>query len=97
MSDPGVHVTLFHMETQQAVPANYDSKRGFLGNFTPGTYECQALVNGEEHMSEEYIVHGWIGKDERVCIFKIFLYNFKKKKKKMYHLDKGSNIKCMLV
>ncbi|MCJ8743547.1 hypothetical protein PDJAM_G00095280 [Pangasius djambal] len=61
VSDPSAHVTLFHLETQQAMLAKYDSKKGFLGNFTPGTYVCQALVNGEEHESEEYIVHGWIG------------------------------------
>ncbi|KAB5539700.1 hypothetical protein PHYPO_G00092030 [Pangasianodon hypophthalmus] len=61
VSDPSAQVTLFHVETQQAVPATYDSKKGFLGNFTPGTYVCQALVNGEEHESEEYIVHGWTG------------------------------------
>ncbi|KAI5090427.1 platelet-derived growth factor receptor alpha [Silurus meridionalis] len=61
VSDPSTHVTLFHIETRQSVPANYDSKRGFLGNFTPGTYVCHAVVNGELQESEEYIVHGWTG------------------------------------
>uniref|UniRef100_A0AAR2IVS6 Platelet-derived growth factor receptor alpha n=1 Tax=Pygocentrus nattereri TaxID=42514 RepID=A0AAR2IVS6_PYGNA len=61
VSDPSANVTLIHVETQQPVPAVYDSKRGFLGLFTAGTYVCRALVNGEEHESEEYIVHGWEG------------------------------------
>ncbi|XP_027001962.2 platelet-derived growth factor receptor alpha isoform X1 [Tachysurus fulvidraco] len=60
VTDPSAQVTLFHVEAQQAVPAIYDSKKGFLGSFTSGTYVCQALVNGQEHESEEYIVHGWI-------------------------------------
>uniref|UniRef100_A0AAR2IZN3 Platelet-derived growth factor receptor alpha n=1 Tax=Pygocentrus nattereri TaxID=42514 RepID=A0AAR2IZN3_PYGNA len=55
VSDPSANVTLIHVETQQPVPAVYDSKRGFLGLFTAGTYVCRALVNGEEHESEEYI------------------------------------------
>ncbi|KAF4070920.1 hypothetical protein AMELA_G00279030 [Ameiurus melas] len=59
VSDPSAHVTLFHVETQQIVSTNYDSKKGFLGNFTPGTYVCQAIVDGEEHESDAYIVHGW--------------------------------------
>lgn len=68
VSDPSSHVTLFHLETQQVVPATYDSKTGFVGNFAPGTYVCQALVSGEHHESEEYIVHGWIGKHISVCV-----------------------------
>uniref|UniRef100_A0AAR2JW31 Platelet-derived growth factor receptor alpha n=1 Tax=Pygocentrus nattereri TaxID=42514 RepID=A0AAR2JW31_PYGNA len=56
VSDPSANVTLIHVETQQPVPAVYDSKRGFLGLFTAGTYVCRALVNGEEHESEEYIL-----------------------------------------
>lgn len=62
VSDPNAHVTLFHVETQQVLSTNYDSKKGFLGNFTPGTYVCQAIVDGEEHESDAYIVHGWTGK-----------------------------------
>lgn len=61
VSDPSANVTLVHEETQQPVPAHYDSKRGFLGIFPAGTYVCRAIVNGEEHESEEYIVHGWVG------------------------------------
>ncbi|KAL6486112.1 hypothetical protein MHYP_G00055040 [Metynnis hypsauchen] len=64
VSDPSANVTLIHVETQEPVPAVYDSKRGFLGLFTAGTYVCRALVNGEEHESEEYIVHGWAGGPE---------------------------------
>ncbi|KAG7316741.1 hypothetical protein KOW79_020282 [Hemibagrus wyckioides] len=61
VSDPSAQVKLFHIETEQEVPVNYDSKKGFLGNFTPGTYVCQATVNEKNQKSEEYIVHGWIG------------------------------------
>ncbi|XP_022520156.2 platelet-derived growth factor receptor alpha [Astyanax mexicanus] len=64
VSDPSANVTLILVETQQPVPAHYDSKRGFLGLFTAGTYVCRAIVNGEEHESEEYIVHGWVGSSE---------------------------------
>ena len=65
VSDPGANVTLVNADTQQAVPmAVYDSKRGAVGFFSAGTYFCKALVNGEEHLSEEYIVHGWAGGSE---------------------------------
>ncbi|TWW57585.1 Platelet-derived growth factor receptor alpha [Takifugu flavidus] len=61
VSDPSANVTLINVDTQQPVPCVYDSKRGALGVFTAGTYVCKAVVNGAEHYSEEYIVHGWIG------------------------------------
>lgn len=61
VSDPSANVTLVNMETQQPVASVYDSKRGAVGVFTAGTYVCKALVNGEEHHSGEYIVHGWPG------------------------------------
>uniref|UniRef100_A0A8C8M4E0 Platelet-derived growth factor receptor alpha n=1 Tax=Oncorhynchus tshawytscha TaxID=74940 RepID=A0A8C8M4E0_ONCTS len=65
VSDPGANVTLVNADTQQAVPmVVYDSKRGAVGFFSAGTYVCKALVNGEEHLSEEYIVHGWAGGSE---------------------------------
>ena len=67
VSDPSANVTLINVDTQQAVPCVYDSKRGALGIFTAGTYVCKAVVNGEEHYSEEYIVHGWIGVCVCVC------------------------------
>uniref|UniRef100_A0A8C9ZIH8 receptor protein-tyrosine kinase n=1 Tax=Sander lucioperca TaxID=283035 RepID=A0A8C9ZIH8_SANLU len=58
VSDPSANVTLVNVDTQQPVPSVYDSKRGALGVFTAGTYICKALINGEEHYSGEYIVHG---------------------------------------
>ncbi|XP_027146144.1 platelet-derived growth factor receptor alpha isoform X2 [Larimichthys crocea] len=61
VSDPSANVTLVNVDTQQPVPSVYDSKRGALGVFTAGTYVCKALINGEEHYSGEYIVHGWTG------------------------------------
>uniref|UniRef100_A0A665TUN2 Platelet-derived growth factor receptor alpha n=1 Tax=Echeneis naucrates TaxID=173247 RepID=A0A665TUN2_ECHNA len=61
VSNPNANVTLINVDTQQPVPSFYDSKRGALGVFTAGTYMCKALINGEEHYSEEYIVHGWTG------------------------------------
>lgn len=61
VSDPSANVTLVNVDTQQPVPCVYDSKRGALGVFTAGTYICKALINGEEHYSSEYIVHGWTG------------------------------------
>lgn len=61
VSDPSANVTLLNMDTQQPVPSVYDSKRGALGVFTAGTYICKAVINGEVHYSEEYIVHGWTG------------------------------------
>lgn len=61
VSDPIANVTLVNVDTQQPVQSVYDSKRGALGVFTAGTYVCKALINGEEHDSEEYIVHGWAG------------------------------------
>lgn len=61
VSDPTANVTLVNVDTGEAVPSTYDSKRGALGVFTAGTYVCKAEVNGEEHYSEEYIVHGWTG------------------------------------
>lgn len=64
VSDPSANVTLINVDTRQPVPCVYDSKRGALGVFTAGTYVCKAVINGEEHYSEEYIVHGWIG----VCV-----------------------------
>ncbi|XP_041861672.1 platelet-derived growth factor receptor alpha isoform X2 [Melanotaenia boesemani] len=61
VSDPSANVTLVNIDTQQPVPSLYDSKRGALGMFTAGTYVCVAVINGEEHYSGEYIVHGWQG------------------------------------
>lgn len=61
VSDPSANVTLVNVDTQQPVHSVYDSTRGALGIFTAGTYVCKALINGEEHYSEEYIVHGWRG------------------------------------
>uniref|UniRef100_A0A8C4GW42 Platelet-derived growth factor receptor alpha n=1 Tax=Dicentrarchus labrax TaxID=13489 RepID=A0A8C4GW42_DICLA len=61
VSDPSANVTLVNVDTQEPVPSVYDSKRGALGVFTAGTYVCMALINGEEHYSGEYIVHGWTG------------------------------------
>ncbi|KAL6107560.1 pdgfra [Pungitius sinensis] len=61
VSDPSANVTLVNVETQQPVASVYDSKRGAVGVFAAGTYVCKALINGEEHHSEEYIVHGWPG------------------------------------
>uniref|UniRef100_A0A7N8XUS5 Platelet-derived growth factor receptor alpha n=1 Tax=Mastacembelus armatus TaxID=205130 RepID=A0A7N8XUS5_9TELE len=58
VSDPSANVTLINIDTQEPVPSVYDSKRGALGVFTAGTYVCKALINGEEHYSGEYIVHG---------------------------------------
>uniref|UniRef100_A0AAQ5XSM5 Platelet-derived growth factor receptor alpha n=1 Tax=Amphiprion ocellaris TaxID=80972 RepID=A0AAQ5XSM5_AMPOC len=58
VSDPSANVTLINVDTQKPVPSVYDSKRGALGVFTAGTYVCKALINGEEHYSGEYIVHG---------------------------------------
>ncbi|XP_076008962.1 platelet-derived growth factor receptor alpha [Genypterus blacodes] len=64
VSDPSANVTLVNVDTQQPVHSVYDSKRGALGVFTAGTYICKALIHGEEHDSEEYIVHGWAGGSE---------------------------------
>uniref|UniRef100_A0A8C2ZRE5 Platelet-derived growth factor receptor alpha n=2 Tax=Cyclopterus lumpus TaxID=8103 RepID=A0A8C2ZRE5_CYCLU len=61
VSDPSANVTLVNVDTQLPVASVYDSKRGALGVFTAGTYVCRADVNGEEHYSGEYIVHGWAG------------------------------------
>ncbi|XP_033476966.1 platelet-derived growth factor receptor alpha [Epinephelus lanceolatus] len=61
VSDPSANVTLINVDTQQPVPNVYDSKRGALGVFPAGTYICIALINGVEHYSGEYIVHGWTG------------------------------------
>uniref|UniRef100_A0A8C2ZRK7 receptor protein-tyrosine kinase n=1 Tax=Cyclopterus lumpus TaxID=8103 RepID=A0A8C2ZRK7_CYCLU len=63
VSDPSANVTLVNVDTQLPVASVYDSKRGALGVFTAGTYVCRADVNGEEHYSGEYIVHGWAGDD----------------------------------
>ena len=69
VSDPSANVTLVNVDTQKPVPSVYDSKRGALGVFTAGTYICKALINGEEHYSGEYIVHGWTG--VCFCVFGI--------------------------
>ncbi|MED6292932.1 hypothetical protein CHARACLAT_005637 [Characodon lateralis] len=57
VSDPSANVTLVNVDTNQTVPSDYDSKRGALGIFPTGTYVCKAIINGEEHTSEQYIVH----------------------------------------
>ncbi|KAJ3600139.1 hypothetical protein NHX12_034089 [Muraenolepis orangiensis] len=64
VSDPGANVTLVDVDTGRRVPSVYDSRRGALGVFPAGTYACHALLDGEEHVSQEYIVHGftdWAG------------------------------------
>ncbi|XP_035997377.1 platelet-derived growth factor receptor alpha [Fundulus heteroclitus] len=57
VSDPEAKVTLVNVDTNQTVPSDYDSKRGALGIFPTGTYVCKAIINGEEYISEQYIVH----------------------------------------
>uniref|UniRef100_A0A3Q2PUW5 Platelet-derived growth factor receptor alpha n=1 Tax=Fundulus heteroclitus TaxID=8078 RepID=A0A3Q2PUW5_FUNHE len=61
VSDPEAKVTLVNVDTNQTVPSDYDSKRGALGIFPTGTYVCKAIINGEEYISEQYIVHDSIG------------------------------------
>ncbi|XP_064190035.1 platelet-derived growth factor receptor alpha [Anguilla rostrata] len=61
VTDPSANVTLINADTQRPVPCQYDSKRGAIGLFPSGTYVCRASINGQEHLSEEYIVHGWTG------------------------------------
>ncbi|KAL1254660.1 hypothetical protein QQF64_016889, partial [Cirrhinus molitorella] len=61
VTDPSASVSLINMETNQVLPNVYDSKRGFIGLFGAGTYVCRALINGQQHDSIEYIVHGWTG------------------------------------
>lgn len=70
VTDPRTSVSLVHKETDQVLSNVYDSKRGFVGLFSSGTYACRALINGQEHDSIEYIVHGWAGENEwmyRMC------------------------------
>uniref|UniRef100_A0A671M029 Platelet-derived growth factor receptor alpha n=1 Tax=Sinocyclocheilus anshuiensis TaxID=1608454 RepID=A0A671M029_9TELE len=66
VTDPSASVSLIHIETSQVLPSVYDSKRGFIGLFSAGTYVCRALTNGQTHDSIEYIVHGWTGSDVQV-------------------------------
>ncbi|KAG9330015.1 hypothetical protein JZ751_027623 [Albula glossodonta] len=61
VTDPSANVTLLNIDTQRVVPSLYDSKRGAVGFFSSGTYVCRAVLSGQEHLSEEYIVHGWTG------------------------------------
>ncbi|XP_016427418.1 platelet-derived growth factor receptor alpha-like [Sinocyclocheilus rhinocerous] len=61
VTDPSASISLIHIETSQVLPSVYDSKRGFIGLFSAGTYVCRALTNGQTHDSIEYIVHGWTG------------------------------------
>uniref|UniRef100_A0A8C9SZK9 receptor protein-tyrosine kinase n=1 Tax=Scleropages formosus TaxID=113540 RepID=A0A8C9SZK9_SCLFO len=58
VSDPSANVTLHSVDSQEPVTATFDSKRGMVGVFSAGTYICKAVINGEEYLSEEYIVHG---------------------------------------
>ncbi|XP_051511426.1 platelet-derived growth factor receptor alpha-like [Myxocyprinus asiaticus] len=64
VTDPNTSVSLVHIETDRVLPSIYDSKRGFVGLFSAGTYICKALIHGQEHYSIEYIVHGWRGGSE---------------------------------
>ncbi|XP_066575984.1 platelet-derived growth factor receptor alpha [Amia ocellicauda] len=64
VSDPNANVTLFNTDTQKNVPCQYDPKIGAIGFFHAGTYVCKTSVNGEEFLSEEYIVHGWLESSE---------------------------------
>uniref|UniRef100_A0AAY4DUE5 receptor protein-tyrosine kinase n=1 Tax=Denticeps clupeoides TaxID=299321 RepID=A0AAY4DUE5_9TELE len=57
VSDPNAEVSLVNIETQQLVNAKYDPREGFIGLFGAGSYMCKALINGDVHFSEEYIVH----------------------------------------
>ncbi|KAK7133193.1 hypothetical protein R3I94_015161 [Phoxinus phoxinus] len=61
VTDPSASVSLIHIETNQVLASVYDSKRGFVGLFSAGTYVCRALVKGQKHESIQYIVHGWTG------------------------------------
>ncbi|KPP62923.1 platelet-derived growth factor receptor alpha-like [Scleropages formosus] len=67
VSDPSANVTLHSVDSQEPVTATFDSKRGMVGVFSAGTYICKAVINGEEYLSEEYIVHGWTGHANKSC------------------------------
>lgn len=69
VTDPSASVSLIHIETNQVLPSVYDSKRGFVGLFSAGTYVCRALIKGQMNDSIQYIVHGWTGQ---------FILQFKK-------------------
>uniref|UniRef100_A0A8C2D8W9 Platelet-derived growth factor receptor alpha n=1 Tax=Cyprinus carpio TaxID=7962 RepID=A0A8C2D8W9_CYPCA len=68
VTDPSARVSLIHIETNQVLPSIYDSKRGFIGLFSAGTYVCRTLTNGQTQDSIEYIVHGWTGENEFDCV-----------------------------
>lgn len=68
VTDPSTTVSLIHIETNQVLPSIYDSKRGFIGLFSAGTYVCRTLTNGQTQDSIEYIVHGWTGENEFDCV-----------------------------
>lgn len=56
VTNPDIHVSLYHGETESLVDTPYDNKRGFTGKFKDGTYWCKASLHGEEQESEEYFV-----------------------------------------
>ncbi|XP_067852078.1 platelet-derived growth factor receptor beta-like [Heptranchias perlo] len=56
VTNPALHVTLHHKETDTDLNATYDRQQGFFGKFEDGTYVCKATLSGEERDSEEYIV-----------------------------------------
>lgn len=76
VSDPSAIVTLVNVDTNQPVPCMYDSKQGALGTFSAGTYVCKAIINGEVHTSEEYIVQDSIGACLRVFELVSYIYCF---------------------
>uniref|UniRef100_A0A8D0HP11 Platelet-derived growth factor receptor alpha n=1 Tax=Sphenodon punctatus TaxID=8508 RepID=A0A8D0HP11_SPHPU len=55
-SDPNAEVTLINSESK-VLYAFYDSKQGFIGNFSAGSYTCKTSVKGMEVKSVEFIIY----------------------------------------
>ncbi|XP_072246068.1 platelet-derived growth factor receptor alpha [Leuresthes tenuis] len=57
VTHPDFHVTLRSVTSGEEISAFYDSKMGFLGNLSPGQYQCETTVKGQIFRSAIYTVN----------------------------------------
>ena len=78
VSNPNFHVTLRSVPSGEEMSAFYDSRMGFLGNLSPGQYQCETPVNGQIFRSAIYTVNAE-GKPRQSYISFIMRFIYKMK------------------
>ncbi|KAM4808869.1 platelet-derived growth factor receptor alpha [Rhinophrynus dorsalis] len=58
-TDPSSQVTMRNAEDLSIVNHYYDSKQGFVGNFLPGTYICETVIDKVVFQTPGFVLQTW--------------------------------------